>query len=66
MERSQILKGVNFEAIEGKTTGCCAIGLRQEHLLHLLGGLDSPRPGTSDGLRRGDRSQIQPVAFAQA
>jgi ABC-type lipoprotein export system ATPase subunit len=41
-----VLKGVNFEAIEGKTTALCGpSGCGKSTLLHLLGGLDSPDRG---------------------
>jgi ABC-type lipoprotein export system ATPase subunit len=41
-----VLKGVNFEAIEGQTTALCGpSGCGKSTLLHLLGGLDFPDRG---------------------
>jgi lipoprotein-releasing system ATP-binding protein len=41
-----VLKGVDFEAIEGETTALCGpSGCGKSTLLHLLGGLDSPDQG---------------------
>jgi ABC-type lipoprotein export system ATPase subunit len=42
----QVLKGVNFEAVEGQTVALCGpSGCGKSTLLHLFGGLDEPDRG---------------------
>jgi ABC-type lipoprotein export system ATPase subunit len=43
----QVLKGVNFEAVEGQTVALCGpSGCGKSTLLHLFGGLDEPDSGS--------------------